>query len=354
MAVFSTVSWPFCVPTKTNRICPVKIVAPLTETNDFELFSDAGADEFYCGFVPFEWLSKFHSLVPLNRRESFSQTSIHDWTSVRILFRKAERYGKQINITFNAHYYLKEAYPILADILERLWDIGCQNIIVADPGLLLFLSRHHHPFSIHISGELPVYNECALDILKQFNVRRVIFPRKIRIEDMKDIINHQERGLEFESFVLNTYCLFSGGFCNSLHLSGYDHLCRIPRQLVRFDNDQDCIERDVQYNMHVKGTTPCRSKRKVPIQQHHAFGSDGCGICRIKELYESGVSFLKIVGRGFPQEQIIRDIHNTAKAISLIHESDDIPDFRRKIQDLFFSGNCKNIKCKCYYYEPSA
>ena len=40
-------------------------------------------------------------------------------------------------------------------------------------------------------------------------------------------------GLEFEAFVLNELCQFTGAFCNSLHCDELGHLCRVPYELGR-------------------------------------------------------------------------------------------------------------------------
>lgn len=38
-------------------------------------------------------------------------------------------------------------------------------------------------------------------------------------------------GEEFEAFVLNELCHFTGAFCNSLHCDEMGYLCRVPYRL---------------------------------------------------------------------------------------------------------------------------
>ena len=45
-------------------------------------------------------------------------------------------------------------------------------------------------------------------------------------------------GLEFEAFVLNRLCQFTGAFCNSLHCDELGHLCRVPYETVVGNNVQ--------------------------------------------------------------------------------------------------------------------
>ena len=47
----------------------MKIVAGLGSIDEYIKFAEAGADEFFCGYVPFSWAEKYGTVLPLNRRE---------------------------------------------------------------------------------------------------------------------------------------------------------------------------------------------------------------------------------------------------------------------------------------------
>ena len=36
----------------------MKLLSPLSNVEDYESLVEAGADEFYCGYIPYRWLSK--------------------------------------------------------------------------------------------------------------------------------------------------------------------------------------------------------------------------------------------------------------------------------------------------------
>ena len=55
----------------------MKIVAGLGSIDEYETFVKAGADEFFCGYVPFSWAEKYGVIHPLNRREVLLQCA--DW-----------------------------------------------------------------------------------------------------------------------------------------------------------------------------------------------------------------------------------------------------------------------------------
>ena len=47
----------------------MKIVAGLGSIDEYIKFAEAGADEFFCGYVPYSWSKKYGTVLPLNRRE---------------------------------------------------------------------------------------------------------------------------------------------------------------------------------------------------------------------------------------------------------------------------------------------
>ena len=47
----------------------MKIVAGLGSIDEYIRFAEAGADEFFCGYVPYSWSKKYGTVLPLNRRE---------------------------------------------------------------------------------------------------------------------------------------------------------------------------------------------------------------------------------------------------------------------------------------------
>ena len=49
----------------------MKIVAGLGSADEYIRFCKAGADEFFAGYVPYEWNKKYGTVLPLNRRLLF-------------------------------------------------------------------------------------------------------------------------------------------------------------------------------------------------------------------------------------------------------------------------------------------
>ena len=87
----------------------MKIVAGLGSIDDYIDLVEAGADEVFCGYVPYDWNKKYGNLFPLNRREVlYYNVQIGSLTDMKILRRMMDKYKVPVTITFNYLYYLEE------------------------------------------------------------------------------------------------------------------------------------------------------------------------------------------------------------------------------------------------------
>ena len=119
----------------------------------YERFVQAGADEFFCGYVPFSWAEKYGTVMPLNRREVLCcNVQLGAYSELEILSRMVKKYKKPVHLTFNSLYYLPEQYPEIGDIIEKCMKIGFRSYIIADPALLVYLKNRGLSCEIHLSG----------------------------------------------------------------------------------------------------------------------------------------------------------------------------------------------------------
>ena len=328
----------------------MKIVAGLGSIDDYIALAKAGADEVFCGYVPYEWNKKYGTLFPLNRREVlYYNVNIGSLEDMKILKKMEDKYKVKVNITFNYLYYLEEQYEMIAKLISELIDIGFTDFIIADIALILYLEEKNIKCNIHLSGECAEVNSLSIDFFNQFsNINRYIFHRKNSISDMKSCIANNKRKMEYEAFILNEKCHYTGAFCNSLHCDELSHLCKMPYILGKIsENSNNFKDVDKKIKNYYGDIEEDNFIYKEYEEDGYLFGRTGCGLCALKKLKDAGITHLKIVGRGNSIDFMKRDVRNLKKAIDLLDELPTSMSYQEKIKSIIFT----NDKCseECYY-----
>lgn len=318
----------------------MKIVAGLGSLDEYIRFCDAGADEFFAGYVPYEWNKKYGTVLPLNRREVLcSNVQLGAFSELEILAAMVKKYGKPVHLTFNALYYIPEQYPEIAKIIRQCMELGFQSYILADPALICYLRREHIDCEIHLSGENSEVNSRMFSVFQRQKIRRLIFHRKNSFDDMKCVVQ-AGHGEEFEAFVLNELCHFTGAFCNSLHCDEMGYLCLVPYRLGPV-KDGDCVADQ-------SGSALERSEQPLYDEDGYLCGATGCGLCALYRLRAAGITHLKLVGRGNYTDFMERDIRNLRKALEILEQSDSEEEYQKEMKQTLFSKGCSG---NCYYRE---
>ena len=324
----------------------MKIVAGLGSIDEYETFVKAGADEFFCGYVPFSWAEKYGVLHPLNRREVlFYNVQIGSMSELQILKKMVDYYGKPVKLTFNSLCYTGEQYPVIAEIITQCMAAGFENFIIADPALMLYLRQQKINCGIHLSGETAEVNRGMLEQMLPFGIRRVIFHRKNSLEDMQSCIKEADFPHEYEAFILNELCHFSGAFCNSLHCDELTHLCRVPYELgnLHKKEETDAAQKDVAETDRIQG----KEGKGLPLDEDgYLTGSTGCGLCALYRMKQVGITHLKLVGRGNYTDFMEKDIRQLRKALDILEKSDNELQYQRKMKASLFPDGCSQ---NCYY-----
>ena len=155
----------------------MKITAGLGSIDEYERFVQAGADEFFCGYVPFSWAEKYGTVMPLNRREVLCcNVQLGAYSELEILSRMVKKYKKPVHLTFNSLYYIPEQYPEIAGIISQCIKIGFHSYIIADPALLVYLREQGVDCEVHLSGECGALNSEVVKAMKELKLKRIIFP----------------------------------------------------------------------------------------------------------------------------------------------------------------------------------
>lgn len=327
----------------------MKIVAGMGSIDDYIKLVKAGADEVFCGFVPYEWNKVYGSLFPLNRREVlYYNIQIGSLEDMKILKKMVDVYGVPVSITFNYLYYLEEQYEVIVNIMNDLIKIGFDEFIIADIALVIYLKEKNIKCKIHLSGECAEINSLSIDFFNKLNISRYIFHRKNTIKDMELCIkNNLVENLQYEAFILNEMCHYSGAFCSSLHCDEMIHLCKIPYDLVKINNKAISFpEVDKKIEDYYEQLENEDFNFEKENEVSYMLGSTGCGICALRKLKKAGVTHLKVVGRGKYIDDMERDIIGLKKAINMIEKSNNDEEYKNNLKNNLFKQGCSK---ECYY-----
>lgn len=339
----------------------MKITAGLGSIDDYPRYVRAGADELFCGYVPFSWSEKYGTVLPLNRREVLNyNVQIGSFSELEILANMVQKYQKPVHLTFNSLYYRPEQYEEIAQLIQQCRSIGFDSYILADPALLVYLRKEKINCEVHLSGDLGTVNSAMTEVFAKEYPKRIIFQRKNTISEMRAVIRHitaQKEAArkewtyptEFEAFALNELCQFSGAFCNSLHCDEMGYLCRVPYWKKPMSLSESKLEKQEKNrpgeNISISEWDSASELMNPVSEDGYLCGATGCGLCTLKQLSDAGITHLKLVGRGNYTDFMERDIRNLRRTLEILEDSSTEEEYIRAMKAELFPNGCSHM---CY------
>jgi len=168
-------------------------------------------------------------------------------------------------------------------------------------------------------------------------MQRVVLPRHLSVADMASI-TRQVPEVRCDAFLLVGKCPNSEGLC-TFHHSSPEKIwpCEIPYEVVPLT---EVPSSQLQQAMTRQGSWSETNRRH------------GCGLCAIPYLREAGIHGLKLVGRGAPSTQKVRNVTLTREFLALAESVTDFAEYRGKAMTAHrkrFGAAChQNV---CYYPE---
>lgn len=339
----------------------MKITSGLGSIDDYPRYVRAGADELFCGYVPFSWSEKYGTVLPLNRREVLNyNVQIGSFSELEILANMVQKYQKPVHLAFNSLYYRPEQYEEIAQIIQQCRSIGFDSYILADPALLVYLRKEKIDCEVHLSGDLGTVNSAMTEVFAKEYPKRIIFQRKNTISEMRAVIRHitaQKEAArkewtyptEFEAFALNELCQFSGAFCNSLHCDEMGYLCRVPYWKKPMSLSESKLEKQEKNrpgeNISISEWDSASELMNPVSEDGYLCGTTGCGLCTLKQLSDAGITHLKLVGRGNYTDFMERDIRNLRRTLEILEDSSTEEEYIRAMKAELFPNGCSHM---CY------
>ena len=290
----------------------MKIVAPAGNMERFYSAISATADEIYLGLKGFGARRNAENFTVEELKKAI------DYAHLR---------GSRIFLTLNTIMTNREI-ELLYPTLKDLYNYGLDAIIVQDIGYAEYLHKNFPSIEIHGSTQMTVANYYEINYLKELGFKRIVLPRELSFEEIKEIRKHTD--IELEVFVSGSLCIsFSGNCYMSSFIGG------------RSGNRGMCAQ-------------PCRKEYKTSCGEKSYFLSPKdqlYGIDEIKKLQEIGIESIKVEGRMKDVSYVYETVSYFRNLINGIDKEENTHKlFNRGYSKGYFYDNDKNIMNRDYSY----
>ena len=290
----------------------MKIVAPAGNMERFYSAISATADEIYLGLKGFGARRNAENFTVEELKKAI------DYAHLR---------GSRIFLTLNTIMTNREI-ELLYPTLKDLYNYGLDAIIVQDLGYAKYLHKNFPSIEIHGSTQMTVANYYEINYLKELGFKRIVLPRELSFEEIKEIRKYTD--MELEVFVSGSLCIsFSGNCYMSSFIGG------------RSGNRGMCAQ-------------PCRKEYKTSCGEKSYFLSPKdqlYGIDEIKKLQEIGVESIKVEGRMKDISYVYETVSYFRNLINGIDKEENTHKlFNRGYSKGYFYDNDKNIMNRDYSY----
>ncbi|WP_338946492.1 U32 family peptidase [Fusobacterium canifelinum] len=290
----------------------MKIVAPAGNMERFYSAISATADEIYLGLKGFGARRNAENFTVEELKQAI------DYAHLR---------GSRIFLTLNTIMTNREI-ELLYPTLKDLYNYGLDAIIVQDIGYAEYLHKNFPNIEIHGSTQMTVANYHEINYLKELGFKRIVLPRELSFEEIKEIREHTD--MELEVFVSGSLCIsFSGNCYMSSFIGG------------RSGNRGMCAQ-------------PCRKEYKTSCGEKSYFLSPKdqlYGLDEIKKLKEIGVESIKVEGRMKDVSYVYETVSYFRNLINGIDKKENTPKlFNRGYSKGYFYDNAKTIMNRDYSY----
>ena len=290
----------------------MKIVAPAGNMERFYSAISATADEIYLGLKGFGARRNAENFTVEELKKAI------DYAHLR---------GSRIFLTLNTIMTNREI-ELLYPTLKDLYNYGLDAIIVQDIGYAEYLHKNFPSIEIHGSTQMTVANYYEINYLKELGFKRIVLPRELSFEEIKEIRKYTD--MELEVFVSGSLCIsFSGNCYMSSFIGG------------RSGNRGMCAQ-------------PCRKEYKTSCGEKSYFLSPKdqlYGLDEIKKLQEIGVESIKVEGRMKDISYVYETVSYFRNLINGIDKEENTHKlFNRGYSKGYFYDNDKNIMNREYSY----
>jgi len=166
---------------------------------------DHGADAVYIGFKDDTNARHFAGLNFAGKRLDSAISYV-------------KQHRKKMHIAINTFAH-PNRFNRWTEAVDNAADIGVDALIIGDISILDYATQHYPELDLHLSVQASATNIASIQFYVQnFNVKRVVLPRVLSINNVKQLSQEIKNTVELEVFAFGSLCIMSEGRC---YLSSY-------------------------------------------------------------------------------------------------------------------------------------
>ena len=321
-----------------------KVIIGFNPSDTIEFLKRNNIKEVYCGYYDKNLEKKWPvSFGCINRRGE--GVNFSSWKGLLKFTKTAYKNNIKVYFTLNSHYYVKEQYPWLKQLIIKIKkENSISGIIVNDLGLLLLINKLKFNKDITISTLATAFNSNAINFYKKFGANRIVLDRQLTPKEIVELANiHKDT--EFEIFVISTGgCLFIDGYCSLFHCF----------EQLKEQKDLGKLIKAKKYDLITAGAGCCtvlnnfsnkdfnvisNNKHKFEISKTLGFS---CNNCMLYELRNIKKIALKIDSRG-SNGSGVTNINMLNELVFAINSSINKKEYMKKAKEILYKY--KKVKC---------
>ncbi len=267
-----------------------EVLAPAGSLEKLKIAVHYGADAVYIGGQQFSLRAN---------ADNYSYEEMKEGTDF------AHAHGAKVYVAANIIAHNEDMQGV-EEFFAKLYEVGIDAVIVADPALIEACKKGAPKLEIHLSTQASTTNWQSVQFWKDEGIARVVLAREVSFEEIRKI--KEKVDVEIEQFIHGAMCpAYSGRCVLSNHMTARDsnrggccHSCRWS---------YDMYENPEEANQHAtvsgEGDNPFSfSSKDLSMIEH------------IPEIVESGIDSLKIEGR-------MKSVHYVATVVNAYRQAID-------------------------------
>lgn len=254
----------------------LKVKAPIRNLEIAKLMCKVGAKEVYVG-IDGRVLDPRYKIFTFNGRfnqkDNGTPTQVQSVEELHEIVKCCHDAGVTVYYTANGYYMHENFESEFKKYLEIGVNAGVDSIIASNFGVIDFIHSQYPEMPLEAGLFLFSCNAEYIDLLKKYNVSRIVLPHSITIPEIKEM--RKKYDMEIEIFG---------------HIGGGNNCgrCMFMHSPTKPEIGPACRS---GYNVY---------KDDMLLDENINFydGAADCTLCSLKDVMDAGVDTVKIIGRG--------------------------------------------------------